>query len=86
MPVVSITLPASVKAAVDRRIAGGQYASSAEYLCDLVRRDERRRRNQSLEDKLLGRLDQTRAVTMDTTDFNNIRRAFLKRVAGEKQP
>ena len=84
MPVVSITLPAKVKAAVDRQIAGGQYASSADYLCDLVRRDERRRRNVSLEQKLLSRLDRTRAVTMDAVDFKSIRRAFLKRVAGEK--
>ena len=76
---LNVTLPSSLKAAVARRVASGEYAGAAEYVCELIRRDQQRRNKREIEQFLLRRLDRTGAVEMNATDFARMRRELLKR-------
>ncbi len=40
---MNISIPEKLKAFVESRVAGGDYASSSDYLRDLVRQDQRYR-------------------------------------------
>ena len=86
MPSLTVKLPAKLKAIVDERLASGEYRQIDEYLGDLVRRDDERRKQRALEALLLRRLDQTNAVEMDAADFKRIRRRFVQRVSRSKKP
>ena len=44
MAQMNISIPDKLKAYVESRVADGSYASSSDYLCDLVRQDQRRLR------------------------------------------
>lgn len=41
MAQMNISIPENLKAWVETRVAGGDYASSSDYLRDLVRQDQR---------------------------------------------
>ena len=41
MAQMNISIPEKLKAWVETRVAGGEYASSSDYLRDLVRQDQR---------------------------------------------
>ncbi len=42
MSTMNISLPGTLKAFVDRRIAEGHYGTSSEYLRELIRKDQAR--------------------------------------------
>ena len=42
MSTMNISLPASLKAYVDERVAGGDYGTGSEYIRELIRRDRDR--------------------------------------------
>ncbi len=48
MAQMNISIPEKLKAYVEERVADGEYASTSDYLRDLVRQDQRRMR--ALED------------------------------------
>jgi Arc/MetJ-type ribon-helix-helix transcriptional regulator len=80
MPKLNVTLPAKLKATIEEHVASGEYTGLDEYVCDLVRRDQQRRKRRDIEQLLLDRLDRAGAVEMDPADFKRIRRRFLNRV------
>jgi Arc/MetJ-type ribon-helix-helix transcriptional regulator len=85
MPPLTIKISGKLRATVERRAAEGDYPDPAEYVRDLVRRDEERRKRRELEELLLKRLDRSAAVEMDAADFKRIRRRFLSRAARAKR-
>ena len=76
---MSVELPARLKAAIDERVASGEYEGADQYVSDLVRRDQQRRKRRDLEQLLLDRLDRRNAVEMNAADFRRIRRRLLSR-------
>ena len=44
MAQMNISIPEKLKAFVETRVADGEYASTSDYLRDLVRQDQRRQR------------------------------------------
>ena len=42
MPQLNISVPEGLKQWADKRVAGGRYASTSDYVRDLVRRDQER--------------------------------------------
>ena len=85
MTPLNITISGELRAAVERRIAAGDYPGAAEYVRDLVRRDEQRRKRRELEKLLLKRLARSAAVEMDAADFKRIRRRLLSRADRAKR-
>ena len=85
MATLNVRLFGKLKAAVEERVASGEYSGADDYVRDLVRRDEQRRKRRALEQRLLSRLDHTGAVEMDAADFKRIRRRFLARVRRAKR-
>jgi Arc/MetJ-type ribon-helix-helix transcriptional regulator len=49
MPPLTIRISGKLRAAVKRRVAAGDYPGPAEYVRDLVRRDEERRKRRELK-------------------------------------
>jgi antitoxin ParD1/3/4 len=47
---MNVAISPELKAHIDREIAAGRYASSSEYVRDLIRQDQRRRAEQRLAD------------------------------------
>jgi antitoxin ParD1/3/4 len=45
---MNVAIPLELKAHVDRQVATGSYASSSEYVRDLIRQDQRRKAEQRL--------------------------------------
>jgi antitoxin ParD1/3/4 len=53
MESINISLPESLKQFVDGQIASGRYSSASEYICELIRDDEKRKTEERLEVLLL---------------------------------
>ena len=53
MQSMNISLPDSLKAFVDGQVAEGRYSSVSEYVCELIRADEKRKAENHLEALLL---------------------------------
>ena len=85
MPKLNVQFPKHLQAAIDRRVASGEYAAPADYLRELVRRDEQRRKRRSMEQILLRRMDRSNAVEMDAADFATMRRKLMNRVSRSKR-
>jgi antitoxin ParD1/3/4 len=85
MSKLNVQFPPHLQAAIDRRVASGEYSGPADYLRELVRRDEQRRKRRSMEQLLLRRLDRGNAVEMDASDFAAMRRKLLRRVGRGKR-
>ncbi|HTR84151.1 MAG TPA: type II toxin-antitoxin system ParD family antitoxin [Reyranella sp.] len=47
---MNVAISPELKLHVDRQVAEGQYASSSEYVRDLIRQDQRRKAEQRLAD------------------------------------
>jgi antitoxin ParD1/3/4 len=54
MATITVSLPDPMKDWIEAQIKGGQYASSSDYIRDLIRRDRERkdRRDQERQDRL----------------------------------
>ena len=61
MQSMNISLPEPLKEFVDGQIAVGRYSNASEYVCELIRADEKRKAEERLETLLLGGLQ--RAAT-----------------------
>ena len=52
MATMNISLPDSLRAAVDNRIADGRFANASDYMRDLIRRDLEAEKLQRLHDAI----------------------------------
>jgi antitoxin ParD1/3/4 len=82
---LNLTLPDKLKAVIDERVAAGEYSGAAEYVSELVRRDQQRHSKRKMEQRLLRRLDRSSAVEVDSADFAQMRRKLLRRAPHAKR-
>jgi antitoxin ParD1/3/4 len=71
MSTMNISLPESLKAFVDERVAGGGYGASSEYVRQLIRKDLDRQR---LRGVLLDGASSTATAAADPAYFASLRR------------
>lgn len=76
---MNISLPDSLKSFVDKRVAQGGYASSSEYVRELIRMDQARA---ELREKLLAGKHSGPAEPVDDAMFEHLR-THARRVAAE---
>lgn len=76
---MKISLPESLKQFVDRQVATGRYSSASEYVCQLIRDDEKRKAEERLEALLLEGLAGEESE-MTRGDWKDIREQALAQV------
>lgn len=77
---LTISLPDDLVAALDEQVASGLYASSDDYIQDLIRRDHLLGDRDSLERELAARSDERGAVVMDAQDLGQMRDEIERRL------
>ena len=70
MSTMNISLPDSLKSFVDEQVAERGYGTSSEYICELIRADQDRRRLRTL---LLEGATSPAAATADEIYFTGLR-------------
>ncbi len=78
---MNVSLPKSMKAFIDERLAGGGYGTASEYVRELIRADQKQREEQKLEKLLLERLQSGTEVEFDIAD---VRAELAKRLSKKK--
>lgn len=78
---MNVSLPESMKAFIDERLAGGSYGTASEYVRELIRADQKQREEQKLEKLLLERLQSGTEVEFDIAD---VRAELAKRLSKKK--
>jgi len=76
MSTMNISLPDSLKAYVDKQVAGRGFATSSEYLRELIRRDQDRERLRAL---LLDGANSAPTAPADEAYFDALRTRVRKR-------
>ena len=76
MQSLNISLPEPLKEFVDGQIAAGRYSSASEYLCELIRADEKRKAEERLETLLLEGL-QSAETELTPADWSEIRQEAI---------
>jgi antitoxin ParD1/3/4 len=80
---MNVAISPELKSHVDRQIAEGQYASSSEYVRDLIRQDQRRKAEQRLADLVRDGLESPEEKVDPA--FWSKRRDALRRVIAKKR-
>ena len=83
MQSMNISLPDPMKQFVDGQIAQGRYSSASEYVRELIRADEKRKAEESLEAKLLEGLNSAEHE-LTPADWAAIRKEALAKIAEKK--
>ena len=78
---MNVSLPASMKAFIDERLAGDGYGTASEYVRELIRADQKQREEQKLENLLLERL---RSGTEMEFEIEDIRAELARRLSMKK--
>lgn len=78
---MNVSLPESMKAFIDERLAGDGYGTASEYVRELIRADQKQREEQKLEKLLLERLQSGTEVEFDIAD---VRAELAKRLSKKK--
>lgn len=84
MESINISLPESLKRFIDGQIASGRYSSESEYICELIRNDEKRKADECLEALLLEGL-QGEEAELTREDWSAIGEAAQTRIAARKR-
>jgi antitoxin ParD1/3/4 len=80
---MNVAISPELKSHVDRQVAEGQYASSSEYVRDLIRQDQRRKAEQRLADLVREGLESP--AEPDDPEFWQKRRETLRRTIAKKR-
>jgi antitoxin ParD1/3/4 len=80
---MNVAISPELKSHVDRQVAEGQYASSSEYVRDLIRQDQRRKAEQRLADLVREGLESP--IEPDDPTFWRKRREILRRAIAKKR-
>jgi antitoxin ParD1/3/4 len=83
MQSMNIFLPESLKEFVDGQIAAGRYSSASEYVCELVRADEKRKAEECLKALLLEGL-QSAETELTPADWTQIRQKAIAQVKARR--
>jgi len=81
---MNISLPDPLKQFVDGQISTGRYSSASEYVRELIRADEKRKAEESLEAKLLEGLSSAE-TELTPEDWRAIRKDALAKVEARKK-
>ena len=65
MSTLNISLPESMRAYIDEKVAEGGYSTASEYVRELVRADQKRAAQERLEGLLLEGLESGEAIAVD---------------------
>ncbi len=76
---MNISLPEPLKQFVDAQIATGRYSSASEYVCELIREDEKRKAEERVEALLLEGLE-GQETELATADWKVIRKEALVQI------
>lgn len=79
MSTLSITLADDLRAAAERAVAAGEFASIDQYIAALIRQDQERARR--IEAHLIERVETGPSQEMTAADFDAIRRRLDAEVA-----
>jgi antitoxin ParD1/3/4 len=80
MGTMNISLPDSLNAFVEAQIIEGGYGSASEYVCALIRADQKRKAEERLEALLLEGLNSGEPSEMTAADWREIRREVEERL------
>jgi antitoxin ParD1/3/4 len=72
-PTLTFPLPEGMKYFVEQQVASGEYDSVAEYLCELIRADQKRLAKEELEHTLLSALKSSQADDLTPEAIEAIR-------------
>jgi antitoxin ParD1/3/4 len=86
MTTLNISLPDEMQEFIESQMASEGFASASEYLHSLIREAQKRRDNQTLEDKFRVALESGPATPMTSADWASLRREVLEGLAGEVLP
>ena len=81
MTTINISLPDTMKAFIDDRIAEDGYSTASEYFLELVRQDQQRKEQKKLEAVLLERLQGDDWQEMSQPDWDSLRQELRARLA-----
>ena len=84
MQTMNISLPDPLKQFVDGQVSQGRYSSASEYVRELIRADERRKAQETLEAALLEGLNSPESP-LAAEDWTEIRKEALAQLAARKQ-
>jgi len=85
MQSMNISLPDPLKQFVDGQVGQGRYSSASEYVRELIRADERRKAEETLEAALLEGLNGPESA-LTPEDWTAIRTEALARLAARQRP
>ena len=80
---MNVAISPELKAHIDREIAAGRYASSSEYVRDLIRKDQRRGAEERLAELVREGLESS--VEPDDPAFWRRRRENLRRTIAKRR-
>ena len=88
MTTMNISLPDSMRAFIEQKIAQGGYSTASEYIRQLVREDQKRAAQERLESLLMEGLESGPSHEMTADDWEELRRRVWQRHAesGDKRP
>jgi antitoxin ParD1/3/4 len=80
MQTMNISLPDPLKEFVEHQISDGRYSSVSEYICELIRDDEKRKSQDRLDAMLLEGLagESSEMTPQDWNDIRNEAMSILK--------
>lgn len=84
MSTVNISLPEPLKAFVESQVAEGLYGSVSDYIRTLIREDQKRKAQETLERKLLEALESGHFEEVTPDLFAQLRSRVLRRQSGNR--
>ena len=85
MHTMNIALPESLNRFVQEQAKRSGYGSASEYVCDLIRIDQKRKARNVLEAEILKGIESGESTPMTSDDWADIRAVVLARNAKRTQ-
>ncbi len=79
MQTMNISLPDPMKQYVEEQVTAGGYSSASEYVCELVRADQKRRDKEQLEQLLVQSLKSGKPIDITPEMLDSVRRRLRAR-------
>ncbi len=84
MATMNVSLPDAMRAWVDAQVESGQYGNVSEYVRDLIRRDQKARAQDRLEQMLLEGINSGAAEPVTEEFWTELRRRAVERAEGRR--
>jgi len=81
---ITISLPEEMRAFIEERTRAGSFASTSEFIRQLVRQEQRRAEQERLEKKLLEGMDSGEPIRVTDEYWNKLRSRVERRANGRK--